>query len=258
MSDIELASTDDANDDANHSARIEGEPYIGFLGRLHDLLRPRSYFEIGTLHGDTLSLAKCASIAVDPQFKINQNIVGPKPFCLLFGKTSDRFFDDHNPTELLGHRIELAFLDGMHLFEFLLRDFINTEKYCRKNSVILLHDCLPPGFYMTTRRLSDPILKKSRFGPWWTGDVWKIVPVLRKYRPDLALTLFDCPPTGLVAISNLDPSNDILSSKYNEIINQHSNATIDRASYDSYWKSLTIESSKKYPDLESLATKFWL
>lgn len=254
MGSVELLSTDDAN----YSARVQGESYAGFLTKLHDLLRPKSYFEIGTLNGATLALAKCASVAVDPQFRINLNVAGTKPFCLLFGKTSDRFFEDHNPTELLGCPIELAFLDGMHLFEFLLRDFINTEKYCHNNSVILLHDCVPPGFYMTARSMSDPIFKKSNFGGWWTGDVWKIVPVLKKYRPDLAITLFDCPPTGLVAITNLDPSNSVLSTKYNEIVKQYSDASINRAEYDAYWKDLTIESSKKYLDLESLATKFWL
>ncbi len=34
---------------------------------------------------------------------------------------------------------------------------------------------------------------------YWTGDVWKLIPILQRYRPDLQLTLFDAPPSGLVA-----------------------------------------------------------
>jgi hypothetical protein len=52
----------------------------------------------------------------------------------------------------------------------------------------------------------------------WTGDVWKILPILRKYRPDLKVTVLDCRPTGLVLVSNLSPRNTALRRNYDEIV----------------------------------------
>ena len=47
---------------------LTGEHYTEVLKRLHRELRPRSYSEIGTLHGQSLRLANCPSIAIDPDF----------------------------------------------------------------------------------------------------------------------------------------------------------------------------------------------
>ena len=57
--------------------------------------------------------------------------------------TSDEFFAKFDPRDALGSKIDLAFLDGQHLFEYVLRDFMNTEAVCEENSFILLHDCSP-------------------------------------------------------------------------------------------------------------------
>lgn len=112
----------------------------------------------------------------------------------------------------------MAFIDGMHLFEFLLRDFMNIEKHCRKNSVIFLHDCIPSDPYIAARSTRDPIRDQSPHKDWWTGDVWKIIPALKKHRPDLSITVLDAVPTGLAVISNLDPSSTKLDENYSSIV----------------------------------------
>ncbi len=71
-----------------------------------------------------------------------------------------RFFARHDLGGLLGKPISMAFLDGMHHFEYLLRDFINTEKHCSSNSVILLHDCLPTDRHVA-RRESRTIIPRG-------------------------------------------------------------------------------------------------
>ena len=58
--------------------------------------------------------------------------------------TSDEFFNRRHPfAHLAGQPVDLAFIDGMHLSEFALRDFINTEKFCHAGSVVVFDDMLP-------------------------------------------------------------------------------------------------------------------
>jgi hypothetical protein len=246
----------DFTDDADYSARVNGRSYHAFLTHIHKTLKPANYFEIGTEAGGTLRLANCPTIAVDPKFRVTTDIVGEKPLCMLFQQTSDDFFARHNPSQLFGEALDLAFLDGMHRFEFLLRDFINTEKHCRRDSIVILHDCLPPGFYMTVRDRNDPLWKKSRFKDWWTGDVWKLVPVLQELRPDLSISLLDCRPTGLVAITNLDPRNSVLQEAYDSIINRHLKTELHRGDYEAFWTNVRVEPVAELDGPQQLRARF--
>ena len=56
--------------------------------------------------------------------------------------TSDDFFSGPRLGELLGGQtVDMAFVDGMHLFEYALRDFMNLEASAL--ILIAVHDCLP-------------------------------------------------------------------------------------------------------------------
>jgi hypothetical protein len=107
------ASSPRSSDDADNSARVQGQFYTTYLANLHETLRPATYLEIGTFAGDTLRLANCATIAVDPHFQVGVDVVGQKPMCLLFQQTSDRFFSNHSPRKLFGDAVDMAFLDGL-------------------------------------------------------------------------------------------------------------------------------------------------
>ena len=202
---------------------LRGEFYQSFLARMHSALAPRTYFEIGTLNGDTLKLASCASISVDQSFMVTCNVIGKKPVCHFFQLGSDDFFKQNDPKRILGKPIDLAFLDGMHLFEFLLRDFCNTERYCLRSSVIVLHDCIPGDEYIAVRDPTDPLRQQSAHPGYWTGDVWKILSALQNWRPDLKIVVVDAPPTGLVLITNLDPANVVLEQNYQAILDTYLN-----------------------------------
>ena len=196
------------------------------LTALHRILKPRTYLEIGIERGDTLRAAQCATIAIDPAFSVDQSIIGNKPECLLYRMPSDRFFEQHDPVALLGDRIDMAFLDGMHLYEFLLRDFMNVERCCRRNSLILLHDCVPTDLYLARRLRQDESLRPiTRIPGGWCGDVWKTLLILRQYRPDLRIETFDAALTGLVVVTNLDKKSEVLSEKYVEAVESY--ATLD-------------------------------
>lgn len=203
--------------------RHAGTGYLKLLRRLHALKRPRSYLEIGTATGKTLALARCASIAIDPRFRLagdgHPGNARGKPAWQLFEMTSDEFFARHDPTALFGGPVDLAFIDGMHHFEFALRDFMNVERHCRPDSLIVLHDCLPIDSHMARRDPRDRAgAAQSQYPNAWAGDTWKALWILQRYRPDLRIFAFDAPPSGLVVVTHVDPSSTLLKRRYEEAI----------------------------------------
>ena len=101
----------------------------------------------------------------------------------------------------------------MHLYEYLLRDLIATERNSSPDGFIMLHDCCPFDHGMTTRDLDN-----LPDGPW-TGDVWKIIPILQAHRPDLKIDVLDCRTTGLVVLSNnINIINRLAQSNCRELI----------------------------------------
>jgi hypothetical protein len=236
---------------------LKGSSYGAVLQQLHKLLRPKSYFEIGTLRGGTLKLAECPSIAVDPQFQVEQNVVGGKRMCALYQMTSDDFFAAYDPKAILGRPIDFAFLDGMHLCEYLLRDFANTEKHCRKNSVIFMHDCAPVEPAIAERRPNQSTVVPHR-AAWWAGDVWRTVLALKKYRPDLAITALDASPTGLICVSNLNPQNTSIMDRYMEIVGDMMSYSFDRMTIEEYFRIINVEPTSVIDTHEKLSTRFWL
>lgn len=200
-----------------------GEHYAAVLAKLSRSAGVRRYLEIGVESGAVFSGIACGhGVAVDPAFQIRNNVAAGKTRVSLFQLTSDAFFAQLDLRRDVGGRLDLAFLDGMHLFEFLLRDFLNTEAICRRDSIIVLHDCLPVAEPMIDRDPEQAGLRSrgTPFESWWTGDVWKVVPILKRHRPDLDVMLVDAPPTGLVVVTGLDPSSRVLKSRYDAIVEE--------------------------------------
>ncbi len=233
-----------------------GEYYRNVLARFHAYLRPKTYLEIGTENGLTLELSTCATIAVDPRFQLHSgNVIGDKPCCHLFQMTSDQFFADYRPEALFGRPVDLAFLDGLHKCEFLLRDFMNTEKSCRPNSVIVLHDCLPLEEGMTSRVQGENLASTPARQPWWTGDVWRTALALKRYRRDLKITAYDAPLTGLVVVTGLDPGSTVIEENYQEIVKAMMTWNLD---LDSYFTEIGIESTLAIDSEENMTRRFSL
>jgi len=205
---------------------LPGDTYVWALAQLHQRLKPRRYLEIGTESGLTLALAECASIAVDPNFRVHRDIIGRKPSCYLFQMTSDQFFQKH--LSLDEPMIDFAFIDGLHHFEQTLRDFMNVERHVTTGAVIMLHDCIPTDAYAARREYDDKtFLNHTRFPrSYWAGDVWKVLPILQEYRPDLKLHIFNAQPTGLVAVTRLEPKSNILQQAYSEIVQRFMPLTV--------------------------------
>jgi predicted O-methyltransferase YrrM len=196
--------------------RVAGQqPYLETLALIHETLAPRIYIEIGVRSGSSLALAKCEAVAIDPAPRSNLQLDENVSFHQC---TSDDFFD-LEATDVIKRPIDMAFIDGMHLFEHVLRDFIHVEQRCHPASVIVIDDIYPNTPGQASRERSTRV---------WTGDVWKIVPCLQEARPDLTLLQLDTFPTGMLVVLGLKPGNTALRDRYNPIIRKYRDAVTYR------------------------------
>lgn len=196
----------------SREARRPEPPHIPSLRRIHAAVRPRTYLEIGVREGASLALAAAGTVCVgvDPEPRVPQDLARR---CHLERMTSAAFFSGPRATDLLrARRVDLAFIDGLHLFEAALRDFRDLEAFATPQTLVVVHDCLPRDAATSARR------RTTRF---WTGDVWKLVPALREARPDLRITLVDVAPSGLCLISGLRPGDDSLRAAYRGLLERY-------------------------------------
>ncbi|MFN0164613.1 MAG: class I SAM-dependent methyltransferase, partial [Burkholderiales bacterium] len=190
--------------------RLPGPNYLEFLAHLHERLKPANYVEIGVSQGASFGLIRpgTPAIGVDPAPRVD--------FALSAGSrvveaTSDEFFASHDVCAELGGPVALAFIDGMHNFEYALRDFIQLERLAMRESTLLIHDCYP---------LDRETAARERSTRFWSGDIWRLVMVLKKYRPDLAVHTLALRPTGLGMVRRLDPTSTVLADNYAAIVEE--------------------------------------
>lgn len=193
---------------------LPGPDYNEWLKLFHDEMQPATYIEIGLGHGRSLALAGpgTRTIGIDPfQGSWERlNFVCPHAPATLFQLTSDDFFANHDLRKILCQEsFDLCFIDGLHLFEQTLKDFINLERYARKDSVILIHDCLP---------IAPIVAERERSTGFWVGDVWRIIPCLKAFRPDLKIVTIPTKPSGLGVVTDLDSTSTVLSDNFEEIV----------------------------------------
>ncbi len=159
-----------------------------FLAMLHELLKPRIYLEVGVQHGSSLELARGSELAIG---------IDPVPLRLpvvnevIYPMTSNMFFNTVGSRVIPGGIIDMAFIDGSHLFEDAFEDFINISGYCDKKSVVVFDDVLPYNQDIAARQMPP--------GGDWTGDVWKMGPVIDLYT-HLNWHLVDTWPTGTMVV----------------------------------------------------------
>jgi hypothetical protein len=191
---------------------LPGEDYFRVLARIHRHLRPRTYLEIGVSRGESLAYVSPETqvLGIDPAPRLARP---PPANVRIYRETSDDFFAKYSPrAELGGQPIEFAFIDGMHHFEYALRDFINVERACSASSVILMHDCYP---------LDERTAQREQVTGFWSGDIWRLLLLLRTQRPDLVVRTIATPPTGLGIVLNPDPASHVLADRLPELIAEY-------------------------------------
>lgn len=210
------------------------------LATMHDLLEPRTYFEIGVDQGQSLTLSNCRTIAVDPAYRITRSIQCDVRTYL---QTSDDFFASPGCFDHFdGRPADLAFIDGMHLAEFVMRDFMNAEKHMSPGGVIILDDMLPRNSLEAQR---------IRRTTSWAGDVYKVHEVLRRHRPDLTILPINTEPTGSYLVVGLDPTSTVLDEVYEKVLPELSSP--DPQTVDKDW----LQRTNAYQPRQILSSPVW-
>ena len=107
-------------------------------------------------------------------------------------ETSDNFFEKNKDM------FDIIFIDGLHIYEQVKKDILNSIKYLNDEGVILIHDCLP-----------DSMAKQAvpRYKLQWNGDVWKAIVDLRR---NTDLEIFTCEIDQGIGIIKKNKNTSIL------------------------------------------------
>lgn len=118
--------------------------------------------------------------------------------------TSDEFFASNSES------FDLIFVDGLHLYEQVVRDIRNSLAALKPNGVIVLHDCLP---------LNCVAQYREQASREWNGDVWKAIVEARTWPEADTVTCLIDQGVGIIrARANTDrldlDANDLASISY--------------------------------------------
>ena len=197
---------------------LSGVAYATFVQRLVEHSGASSFFQIGPGLESETDKIKADLVWVSSRLGSATSISVERQRTFVYRMASDVFFARERLRDIFLLGIDVAFIDGEHLIEVVLSEFIATERACRRTSVIVLHDCLPLNERMAERAFRRDETEDAATRNFWTGDAWKIVPILRTYRPEIDITYVDCPPTGLVVCSNLNSSSQVLGDSQADIL----------------------------------------
>tara|TARA_E500000178_G_C16754495_1_gene631876 strand:- start:1 stop:669 length:669 start_codon:yes stop_codon:yes gene_type:complete len=115
----------------------------------------KDYLEIGCDKDQNFSKIRCDSkIGVDPVSGGNMRM------------TSDKFFGQNTKC------FDCIFIDGLHTYDQVKKDILNSLDVLSDLGVIFVHDCMPSSFMQQA---------VPRARSLWTGDVWKAIVDLRSF-----------------------------------------------------------------------------
>ncbi len=109
--------------------------------------------------------------------------------------TSDDFFRNNKK------KFDLIFIDGLHTYEQVKKDIVNSLNSLSINGYILLHDCLPS-------RISHQAV--PRYKGHWNGEVWKVIV---EFRTKKEINIFTCLIDTGIAVVKKETNEDLLFLK---------------------------------------------
>ena len=143
-----------------------------------------SYLEIGVETGLTFNQVNVfQKTGVDPRFQFDYQ--GDLRANLSFHEiTSDEFFKKLAKNEIKDQKFDLVFIDGLHVFEQVVKDFMNVINHMNLGGVIVIDDTVPIDEFSALPSQKDCYRLRIESGRHndgsWHGDVYKLIYVLSK------------------------------------------------------------------------------
>ena len=161
---------------------LETSELINDIAKIIDA---HSYLEIGVETGLTFNQVKIfQKTAVDPRFLFDyqRDLRTNLSFHEI---TSDVFFKKlAEKNEIKIKLFDLVFIDGLHVFEQVLKDFINSVNHINPGGVIVIDDTVPIDEFSALPSQKDCYRLRIESGRHndgsWHGDVYKLIYVLSK------------------------------------------------------------------------------
>jgi hypothetical protein len=196
------------------------------------------YLEIGVQGGHTfLDLDFQYQVAVDPVFRFDYTKYVSNRM-VFFEEESDKYF-----SRKIKCKFDLIFLDGLHAFDQIFRDFCASIQYAHDQTIWLIDDTLPSSMLAASRNsLFCRVARKCLRQPAWMGDVFKVVYAIHDYFPQYAFATFENPGQTVIWKStreNFSPFLRSMSSlagmSYHKFLGTHDkvfNKMDDQSIYD--------------------------
>ena len=160
----------------NHSARR--------ANALAKQLGARRYLEIGVNTGETFhDIGIAERTGVDPVFAFDTQEAANE-FTRFVESTSDEFFVG----EPIFPPYDLVFIDGLHSFAQVVRDFSNSLLRTHRRAAIMLDDTIPSDVYSALPDVQAAFRHRQAAGSddqSWHGDVFKTVFYIHDFWPGL-------------------------------------------------------------------------
>lgn len=127
------------------------------------------YLEVGTATYNCFDKIKCQKkTGCDPADKTHQHSEN----AMIYGVTSDNFFRDNT------QMFQLVFIDGLHHYDQVARDIVNSWNSLDLGGFIIMHDCIPFNADAAGRSPISPMAA-------WNGDCYKAIIWFHDTFPDL-------------------------------------------------------------------------
>ena len=163
---------------------------VEIIKNIIELKNYKSYLEIGCFSNELFDQINCENkVGVDP---ISGGTIRA---------TSDEFFKKNDK------KFDCIFIDGLHRYQQVKKDILNSINFLKKGGIILLHDCLPRNVY-------EQAIPRCQYK--WNGDVWKAIVEFRTYEN---LDIYTCYADHGIGVIFVRPNKNQLNLDRKNFLN---------------------------------------
>ena len=163
---------------------------VEIIKNIIELKNYKSYLEIGCFSNELFDQINCENkVGVDP---VSGGTIRA---------TSDEFFKKNDK------KFDCIFIDGLHRYQQVKKDILNSINFLKKGGIILLHDCLPRNVY-------EQAIPRCQYK--WNGDVWKAIVEFRTYEN---LDIYTCYADHGIGVIFVRPNKNQLNLDRKNFLN---------------------------------------